>query len=169
MHIACEAAAGYERAMAPVLLEPHPEARGVEIATADVRDNSGTWMVGGAWKDLDTTPREPGTYDIRVAVDGGPGGLSAQVPVCAGRKRVALDGRDVGSAPGPVVVPLPAGVHELVVSVVVSKYERRIACGDAMRGRAGEPERRGARPPLVLEPLRRQGGRRRGRLHPARA
>ena len=45
MHIACEATAGYERAMAPVLLEPHPEARGVEIATADVRDNSGTWMV----------------------------------------------------------------------------------------------------------------------------
>jgi pimeloyl-ACP methyl ester carboxylesterase len=96
-----------------------------------------------AWTTLEAA-REPGSVELRWRVDGGGGGLAAEVPVCAGRGVVALDGASAPAAdPGPVVVPLSAGEHLLSVRVTVSGYERRVACGAPLRvgraeaGRAG--------------------------------
>lgn len=122
-----------------VLLEPHAEVRGAEVrdvtvrsAGADSRGASGAWVADN-WVSLDGQPREPGEYEVRVRVDGGPGGLAAQVPPCAGRQHVSLDGRELPAPPGPVVVPLPSGTHDIAITVRVSRYERRIACGETPR------------------------------------
>jgi len=79
--------------MAPVVLDPHAEVRGVEVAQAEVRDG-GAW-VPARWADLDGNAREPGDVQVRVHVDGGTGGADVQVPPCAGRKGVTLDGQKI--------------------------------------------------------------------------
>ncbi len=113
-------------------LEPHAEVRGAEIATVRVRAETGAWQEE-AWDDLDRTARDPGHYEIRWRVDADRDGSQTQVPHCAGRERVALDGRDVSALPGPLVVPLSSGAHEVEMFVTVTAYERRIACGDRPR------------------------------------
>jgi pimeloyl-ACP methyl ester carboxylesterase len=118
--------------MTGVLLEPHAEVRGSEVRTIAVSADRSAW-VADTWNALDGEAREPGEYEVRMRVDGGSGGLSMQVPPCAGREHVSLDGRDVSSPPGPVVLPLGAGTHDIVITVRVSRYERRIACGEAPR------------------------------------
>jgi pimeloyl-ACP methyl ester carboxylesterase len=115
-----------------VLLEPHAEVRGTEVRDVAVRSDGGAW-VADTWEALGGEPRDPGEYEVRVRVDGGSGGASAQLPPCAGRGHVSIDGRDVPAPPGPVVVPLAAGAHDIVITVGVSRYERRIACGELPR------------------------------------
>jgi pimeloyl-ACP methyl ester carboxylesterase len=115
-----------------ILLEPHAEVRRSEVGDVAVRADRGAW-VADTWGALSGEPRDPGEYELRMRVDGGSGGLSAQVPPCAGREHVSVDGHDVPAPPGPVVVPLSAGVHDIVITVRVSRYERRIACGAALR------------------------------------
>jgi pimeloyl-ACP methyl ester carboxylesterase len=45
----------------------------------------------------------------------------------------------VSDGPGPIVVPVAPGPHEIVLQIDVSRYERRIACGERVRiGRAEE-------------------------------
>ncbi len=56
-----------------------------------------------------------------------------QVPPCAGRKGVTLDGVAVASPTGPVVMHAGAGAHDVVIAIKVSPYERRIACGQPVR------------------------------------
>jgi pimeloyl-ACP methyl ester carboxylesterase len=102
--------------MPGVLLEPHAEVRGVEIAPAEVGRSAA-----------------PGPVDLTVPVDGGRDGAWVQVPPCAGRKGVTLDGRAVPTQPGPAVFQVQAGQHEVGISIEVSKYERRIACGEPVR------------------------------------
>lgn len=153
MHVACERHTGYKRrvmgrwlAAAPAVvaialkaaaaqaatLEPHLEVRGADVTTADARPAGGAWRTV-RWDDLDRQPLAPGNYELRVQVDGGPSGASVQVPPCAGRESVILDGRRVAAPPGPVVVSLAPGAHQLRVALRVTTYERRIACGEPPR------------------------------------
>jgi hypothetical protein len=74
-----------------VTLAPHPEVRGVDLTTVDVRPDGGAWQ-SVAWDGLDTTPRDPGGYELRLQVDGGKDGATLQVPPCAGRGVVQTDG-----------------------------------------------------------------------------
>jgi pimeloyl-ACP methyl ester carboxylesterase len=66
-------------------------------------------------------------------VDAGPGGGALQVPPCAGRGRLALDGREASAPAGPAIVQLGPGAHSVDVAIAVSQYERRIACGEHPR------------------------------------
>jgi enterochelin esterase-like enzyme len=119
-------------------LVSHPEVTGAEIADADVRPGGGRW-VPTAWDDLAHTTLEPGRYEVRVQAVSDKPGQSIQVPACAGRVAVRVDSRAVADNPGPVVVPVVPGTHEVVLSIDVSRYERRVACGDRVRvGRAEE-------------------------------
>ncbi len=119
-------------------LVAHPEVTGAEIADASVRREGGLWAPT-AWDDLAHTTVEPGRYEVRErAVSAGPGD-AIQIPACAGRVAVRVDSRVVGGGVGPIVVPVAPGVHEIVIQVNVSPYERRIACGERVRvGRAEE-------------------------------
>jgi pimeloyl-ACP methyl ester carboxylesterase len=113
-------------------LERHPEVQGVEVGEANVRAPGGVWRIA-AWNDLDRTPVDPGRYEVRFSVDTDGEGASLQLPPCAGRENVTMDGHDVAVSPGPLVVPLSPGRHDVHIIVSVSPYERRLACGDAPR------------------------------------
>jgi pimeloyl-ACP methyl ester carboxylesterase len=112
-------------------LEPHTVVHGGEVSVVSVRSAGGSWSAT-AWADLDRTALDPGRYEVRLQVSGDEGG-SLALPHCAGRERVAIDGHDVASRPGPLVVPLARGRREVVMTVSVTAYERRIACGDSPR------------------------------------
>jgi pimeloyl-ACP methyl ester carboxylesterase len=120
------------RASRAVTFEAHANVRGVDITTVEVRPDKGAWQTA-SWDALASTPRAPGTYEIRVRVDDARDGATVALPHCAGRQRVLLDGVEVPSAPGPVLVGLAPGRHELVLAVKVSSYEKRIACGERPR------------------------------------
>jgi pimeloyl-ACP methyl ester carboxylesterase len=125
----CLAASLFARVARAAELDAHDEVRGTEVATAEVRPAGGAWQ-SQPWDDMSRTPLDPGSYDVRVVVEG----AAVQVPHCGGRASVSLDGRNLGAArTGPLVVPLAAGKHELVLGIEVSKYERRVACGDRPR------------------------------------
>jgi len=112
------------------------EAAGEAIEAAEVRPEGGRWRPV-AWGDLAGTTVDPGRYEVRVLVTGAPGATAVEVPVCAGRGRIALDGKRVPSPDaGPVVVPIASGLHELRFAISVSSYERRFACGEAVHARS---------------------------------
>jgi enterochelin esterase-like enzyme len=114
-------------------LAEHDAVRGDAIEAVEVRSEGGRWRPV-AWGDLAGTTVDAGRYEVRVKLSGGPGASAIEVPVCAGRGRIALDGKEVAARDaGPVVVPIGAGPHELRLAVTVSRYEQRIACGDAVR------------------------------------
>ena len=122
---------------ATATLEPRAHVRSGDVASVEVRPVGGRWQ-SSAWDDLERTSLAPGLYELRVRVDGrdiadGTGTTAIEVPWCAGRAHVVLDGHDVGAAPGPVVVPLGGGHHEIAIVVTVSPYEQRIACGEHPR------------------------------------
>jgi pimeloyl-ACP methyl ester carboxylesterase len=132
------------RVAGAVSLEPHPAVKGIEMASVDVRAHGGAWR-STSWDDLSTTRLDAGEYELKLQVDGGQRGVSVEIPHCAGRGRVELDGQSLVATPGPVVLGVDGGVHHLVVVVDVSKYERRIACGERPRvgSRTTSPERLG--------------------------
>ena len=114
-------------------LEPHFEVHGLELAEAEVRARGGAWRAI-LWDRLEDEELAPGPYELRVRFDAGAtAGASVQVPPCAGRTGILVDGRKVAAPPGPVVVALTPGRHELGLTVDVSSYERRIACGERPR------------------------------------
>jgi enterochelin esterase-like enzyme len=115
-------------------LRPHAEVRGSDLSAPDVRRKGGAWAAM-AWDDLGRTVLEPGRYEVRQRVVIAEAGDAVQIPPCAGRIAVRLDshGMGIGAEPGPVVVPVLPGAHEVVVEVAVSGYERRIACGQRLR------------------------------------
>src|SRR5438105_1783414 len=105
-----------------------------EIAThAEVRGRAITQVsLDGhmlAWEQLAESAIAPGTHAIRVSVYATEGESALEVPVCAGRARIAIDGADVPAAsPAPRVVPLTPGAnHDVTIMVTVSAYEHRIA------------------------------------------
>jgi pimeloyl-ACP methyl ester carboxylesterase len=114
------------------MLAPHPEVTGPDIALSDVRRQGGAWAPT-AWADLTRTTFEPGRYELRVRAASDERGDAIQIPQCAGRGAVRVDSRVVSNGPGPVVVPVTPGPHEVVLEIDVSRYERRIACGEAVR------------------------------------
>jgi pimeloyl-ACP methyl ester carboxylesterase len=76
-------------------------------------------------------PRAPATYTLALSATGD----EARIPHCNGRGAVTVDGavRDKGSK-GPLLVHLGGdAVHEIRFDVVVSPYEKRIACGERVR------------------------------------
>jgi enterochelin esterase-like enzyme len=113
-------------------LVSHPEVTGAEIADAEVRPQAGPWTPT-AWDDLTHTLLEPGRYEVRLRAVSDKPGEAIQIPVCAGRIAVRVDARAVSDGPGPIVVPVAAGAHDVVITVNVSRYERRIACGERVR------------------------------------
>jgi len=121
------------RAAGAVTLEPHAEVlHGVAVDAVEVRGRGGAWE-SARWESLARTARAPGEAAVRFHVDGGRDGSALQIPPCAGRARVRIDGGETPSPPGPVVTRVGPGVHEVVVELKVSGYERRIACGERPR------------------------------------
>jgi pimeloyl-ACP methyl ester carboxylesterase len=114
------------------LLMPKKQVQGTELASVSMRAAGAAWH-DAAWDDLERGSLEPGRYEVRFQADGDGGEVSLEVPHCAGRDRVALDGHEVRAPPGPLVVPLAPGPHEVLIGISVSPYERRIACGDRPR------------------------------------
>ncbi|MGD0525614.1 MAG: prolyl oligopeptidase family serine peptidase [Polyangiaceae bacterium] len=116
------------RAALAVTLEPHAAVKGADVTAVEVRAEKGAWA-DASWDTLDATPRTPGIYEVRLRIEGPANGATVALPHCAGRQRVLLDGAEVPSSPGPVLVGVGAGRHELGLVVKVSAYEKRIACG----------------------------------------
>jgi enterochelin esterase-like enzyme len=113
------------------VLEAHRAVRGTEISVTEVRAEGGTWK-STRWEDLEHQRVPPGRYELRLQVQSS-AAAAVEIPVCAGEPTVRLDGHEVGGPPGPVVVPLSAGRHDLSIGLHVSAYERRIACGASPR------------------------------------
>lgn len=103
----------------------HETVDGPAVTSFDVSGPSGNEMA--AFADLGNA-RAPGTYAVRFAATG----EAVRIPHCNGRGRVSVDGvvKDSGSK-GPLVLRLDGGQHDVKVDVVVSSYEKRIACGEA--------------------------------------
>ena len=83
-----------------------------------------------AFTDLGS-PRAPAAYTLRLSVTG----EDVRIPHCNGRGTVTIDGtvRDRGSK-GPLVLHLGGeAVHDVRIDVLVSAYEKRIACGERVR------------------------------------
>jgi enterochelin esterase-like enzyme len=113
-------------------LAAHTEVRGADLETADVRAAGGAWR-SMAWGDLARTTLAPGRYQVRVRFVSDRPGQSIQAPPCAGRRALRIDAMALPDAPGPAVAPVTQGRHELFLDVDVSRYERRIACGEPPR------------------------------------
>lgn len=113
-------------------LDARAQVRGGDVVTADVRREGGTWR-STAWDDLGRTPLEPGRYEVRLQIVAGGADEAIQIPPCAGRTAAFVDSRSAAQAPGPDVIPVSAGTHDVVIAIDVSRYERRIACGERPR------------------------------------
>lgn len=116
-------------------LTRHVDVRGTEMQLVEVRPAGGTWR-SLSWSDLDHDVIAPGRCDLRFHVVA-PVAEALEIPQCAGRLLVRLDGRDVSAPDGPVVTTLSAGPHEVIVGLQISTYERRVACGEPPR--VGDP------------------------------
>jgi hypothetical protein len=117
------------------VLAAHLGVRGPEIVAAEVRGEGQAWRAT-AWAELSRTVLEPGRYEVRVQATSTAASDAVELPTCAGRSRIRVDGKAVAIAnAGPVVARLSEtpGSHEVVIAVTVSGYERRIACGGAPR------------------------------------
>jgi pimeloyl-ACP methyl ester carboxylesterase len=113
-------------------LEVHWAVQGQDVTAVQARTEGGPWQ-DASWDDLDRTPRNPGLYALLVRANAGADGDAVQVPPCAGRRRVFVDSHEVSAPPGALVLPLTAGGHDVMIEIEVSRYERRIACGDRPR------------------------------------
>ncbi len=132
MGIAAGIATSGSGALADASILAHAEVTGPDILAAEVRRAGGTWAPV-AWGALAGTIVEPGHYEVREHAASTAAGDALQIPWCAGRTAVQLDSRLVGNTAGPLVVPVAPGPHELVIQIDVSRYERRIACGQPPR------------------------------------
>ncbi len=120
-------------------LAPHDAVdlgRAAEVTAVELRPVHGAWR-SVAWDDLDGLALTPGDYELRAAVEATGDGQALEIPPCAGRKRVVLDGRGLPGAPGPVVAAATPGPHRVVVEMTIGRYEGRVACG--YRPRVGPP------------------------------
>jgi len=98
----------------------------VHVSAALHDDVDAPW---GAWGALATTDVPPGTHWVTFPVEAGK--TAVGLPVCAGRKRVLVDGVETRTRSGPVFLDMPADGHEhrVAMELDVSGYEHRIACG----------------------------------------
>ena len=108
----------------------HATVEGPALERAEVAGADGAWT-HVAWASIDA-PRAPGTWRLRLRWRGGD---AVEIPHCAGRGRVVIDGAALSIGPVPRVVTLAPGdgTHEAHIDVRVSKYEKRVACSDPVR------------------------------------
>ncbi len=139
------------------LLDAHAEVRGVDVARAEVKDDRGAW-IGTPWAELSRTERDPGAIQVRVQVDGGASGADVQVPPCAGRGEVSIDGAKLSAPAGPLLAHVGGGTHALVLQIRVSSYERRVACGYPVRVGTRETTREGLGTMRFVSPHTAAGG-----------
>ncbi len=138
-------------------IAPHPGVLGAEIHAVEVSDARHVFETQ-TWNDLSRMSRPAGVYTLRVKASGVE---AVELPVCAGRRKIQLDGAPVSTqGPGPAIVRLPEGgtPHEITLEIVVSGYERRIACGSAPRAGALKPTRDGLSLMTFPSPTATQGG-----------
>ncbi|MEO7110595.1 MAG: prolyl oligopeptidase family serine peptidase [Polyangiaceae bacterium] len=123
----------------------HASVHGTEITTVELGGGAEKSFTTMAWGDLSNIKLAPGTYSVRFDVAGGDH-VAIEMPPCAGRTRVMLDGVETKSPPGPVILqlpPRPERAYEIVIEVSVGGYEHRIACGFAPRFGAQTTTREG--------------------------
>jgi pimeloyl-ACP methyl ester carboxylesterase len=116
-------------------LASHPRVDGPDVAHVEVTGPSYPKGKILDWSGLSRAAVREGLYTLRAWVPAG--GLidAVEVPTCAVRKRILLDGQAIAAVDrAPAIVHLLGkGGHEVAVEVKVSTYERRIACGAPMR------------------------------------
>ncbi|WP_394824245.1 prolyl oligopeptidase family serine peptidase [Pendulispora albinea] len=115
-----------------IVLAAHPSVLGTELHAVEVASASKRAYKATAWGELARTNLPVGLYAVRFQVAGGER-VAVEIPVCAGRGRVLVNGTSVPTGGnGPVVVPLPARperAHDVEIEIHVSAYEHRIVCG----------------------------------------
>jgi poly(3-hydroxybutyrate) depolymerase len=119
--------------------QPRFIARGLVagVALESVRIDGTATSTVGLMSELWREPRPPATYILRFQVPADATALA--IPACGHRGPVRLAGRMLPAADaGPFVVGIPAAPapRELTIEMVVSEYERRIACTSAPRAGA---------------------------------
>ena len=139
----------------------HAAVRGSEVnlvEIAGVKEKSFTTI---AWGDLSNTKLAPGTYSVRFAVAGGDH-VALEIPPCAGRSHILLDGVEAKSAnAGPMILqlpPRPEQAYEVVIEVSVGGYEHRVACGFSPRFGAQTQTREGLSQISFSSPAAASGG-----------
>jgi S-formylglutathione hydrolase FrmB len=76
---------------------------------------------------LSGEPRKPGKYTLSFKVDAG--AAAVEVPPCAGREDVRVDGRASRPEKGAFIADVdPKAAHTVEVDIKVSGYEKRIRC-----------------------------------------
>jgi pimeloyl-ACP methyl ester carboxylesterase len=127
----------------PQGLQPHATVTGSVVTQVEIAEGEGPGTARSyapaLWSSLSGTRVQRGPSLVRMVLPGS--SAAVELPVCSGRGLVWVDGKEVSTAAGPVVLPLtPRGqgeAHEVTMGVTVGDYERRIACGSAPR--AGAP------------------------------
>jgi enterochelin esterase-like enzyme len=112
----------------------HAVVRGGEVASVEVATAKGA--ARSSFAALSRTKLEPGAVTLRASV---PGDRAAvEIPMCSHRGAVTVDGTRYAPPPGPFVVRLAtrAAPHTVAIDVRVSRYEKRVACGDPIRAGA---------------------------------
>ncbi len=123
----------------------HTSVHGTEITTVELAGGNEKSFTTMSWGDLSNIKLTPGTYSVRFNVAGGDH-VALEAPPCAGRARVLLDGVEMKSPPGPVILqlpPRPERAYEIVIEVSVGSYEHRVACGFSPRFGAQTTTREG--------------------------
>lgn len=127
-------------------VDPPAIAIHASVSGASVEDVAIVTVASGAtsrakWDALSTTRLEPGAYALRFSI---PDADALEIPPCAGRGRVTVDGTPYAPPAGPFVVRLSKGKpHEVLIELTASAYERRVACGHAPRAGATRDGREG--------------------------
>ena len=106
--------------------------RGDPVDTVNVARADGS-VRAQRFADLSTSPLDPQTVRVSATFPGDKTGI--EIPHCAGRGMVTVDGTAYAPPAGPFVLRLTAKKepHAVSFDVVVSAYERRVACGDPLR------------------------------------
>ena len=161
--LALVAVAAPARAQVP----PHAAVAGADIATVEInaagapktKEARKIWETA-AWDDLGRTARTPGVYTLRLKISGVD---AVELPVCAGRRKITLDGATVPTqGPAPAILRLPEAStgngHEIALEIAVSGYEKRIACGAPPRAGSVRQTRDGLSTIVFPSPHASQGG-----------
>jgi pimeloyl-ACP methyl ester carboxylesterase len=126
--------------------------RGRELADVEIDGEKAPWSA------LEHA-RAPGNVELSWQVRVETGENAIEIPACAGRGPIAIDGVPVAARDaGPAVFPLSAGEHVVSVRVTVSGYERRVACGAPPKIGALEPLQDGLLRLTFSSPDARAGG-----------
>jgi pimeloyl-ACP methyl ester carboxylesterase len=117
--------------VAEAAIPSQPTVVGSDITTVTLVSQTESHVL--SWSDVSSTTIEPGTWEMRFSVPGGATALF--IPVCAGRKRVSVDGPPQALGTGPVVMDLAptSAEHRVAIELSVGSYEHRATCGEPPR------------------------------------